>query len=401
VPYVGIEARGDRWRVRWRERGEGGGWRWRSVTVSDKATARALAGDCTRALEREGVWTPPSRREPTAGEVATLGAVWAGYLRHRAARGAARSSLAAWLSMGTRIQRDLRDLLGESGDPPCSALSVEVVTRLLLAWEAEGLSESRRYALASMLARVWSWAADDPGSWPGVPSPPRDRSYLVPPAPTRAPPPLAPTWAECDAAIRACPPRLAEVAVCLRGTGLRLGQVLDLRAGDLESGPGGLGLRVRHGKSKGERADRRLVPLAPHVAGLLGRLADGLDAADPLWPSDQPHRDTLSRQSASARLRGAWRVAVQLGEVREAVIWPPSHGRARPAHAFRAAFMAGLSAAGIGDDLIGELVGHRPRSVMRRHYARLEDTSWPALRRAVEVVPPPRGWVVRLGEGHG
>lgn len=110
-------------------------------------------------------------------------------------------------------------------------------------------------ATVGTLLQAWTWACDA-AQYPGLASAPRDPTTVLPrPVVYSAGP--APTLAECDAALPQLVglhnPRVAMLAsMVARYTGLRIGQVLRIRAATLT---------VRVGKSAREKAERRTVPV--------------------------------------------------------------------------------------------------------------------------------------------
>ena len=63
---------------------------------------------------------------------------------------------------------------------------------------------------------------------------------------------------------------------------------------------------------------------------------------------------------------------------------PINRAKARPDHAFRAAFQSNLQNRGISDNVIDWLVGHAPASTRGKHYAQPAEN---ALRSAVKAIP--------------
>lgn len=390
---VTIRQRDDRWYVRWREPllGPDGvplrtpdgrvRCRERERRCSSKDIARELAGEVTRALEREGAWVQPGA---ALEEVAEFDAAALAWWSSREARGAAPASLEQWRSGLARLFADIRKerRLPPDRPVPVSVLSRELVTDLLNRWQREGLGESRRYELARLTLSVWTWVADDPVAWPGCPPAPRDRSHVIPPAPVRPPAPPSPTWAELDAVIRRVSPWMRDLVVVLRCTGLRIGQVTALEGRDLWMEPDGPVLRVRVGKSRAERAERRVIPVADEVWHLL---QDRVGRAELVFPGGASDGG-WSRQGASHALRDAWEDAAEAAEVRREV-FAPEDRRGRPAHGFRAGFLGGLTRSGVPDVVLQVLVGHRSLSTLRGHYAGA-DTLREQLRAAVRLVPP-------------
>jgi len=395
---VWVRRDGERWRVCWREvvldaeglatRDAGGRLvtRTRSRSCSSRSSAAVLQGQIVQDLERSGhveQLGAPVQAEAPAPTVAELAVAW---LRWRHAQGAARGSLEAWRSSLERIRSTCVALGAESA----GTWSPDVTSRALVRWRAEGLSEARLYEVTRLWLAVWVWAADQPSSWPGVAPAPRDRSLVLPRPPLRQHATLAPSWAELDAVIRACgSAEVRDLAVVLRCTGLRRAQVLAITVEDLQADELGQPcLRVTTGKGRRESRGR-LVPLAGDAARATSRRASEVGSGL-LWPAvrRQGGQEDRSAQGLTQTLRAAWERATEAEQVRRSTWCPTGHHKCRPAHAFRAGFSAGLAELGVADPVIEALLGHVGGSTLRRHYASLEHTTWPAQREAVRAIPP-------------
>lgn len=381
------------WRDGWTVGAEGGATRpKRSVTVTGAAARDGLLARVRRALDVEGhyVHAPPAEQKLASLELAA-----AAWIRHKASRGAATGTIRALTSGWTRIARDTRALLGlaDTHAIRCAELSRGLVTRLLERWRTEGLSEQRRYDLTLYLYGAWVWASDDSLTWPGVPVAPRDASAVLPPAPARGRAPDAPSLGEVDVICRRARVRsahLGDVVACLRLTGLRVGQVVAIRVGEVDLRRRTLTVGV--GKSRQEKADQREVPLHPSLLRLL----------EPRMLGRAPSAFVFAPDAAGLRacpypgeaVRELWQSATADGEVWEHVWKPRNRGKARPDHAFRAAFLAALAADGVPEDVRRALVGHAPGTtegrsystptleVLRTHLDRLPAIVWSA-------APPP------------
>lgn len=324
-----------------------------------------------------------------ADPVATnLEAAAADWLRARAARGIAASSVRKYATNLTRFFDTVRGVRELRADVAVTAdvLSRSLVADVILALRARDLSESTIYSTASTILDMWGWASDDPDSYPGLPTPPRDASAVRPPPPIyTAPPP--PTLDEVDACIRHISSRAFvahAAAVMMRFTGLRISQVLGVRCGDVDGAAGTV--RVRVGKSRREKAGNRVVPVSPHLLEVVG---PWLRAREPEAPLVRRRSDMRSRSGKqhlpSATISDAWEAATQAGETRRDVWAPANRKQARPEHAFRAAFIRHLASHGVRDPAIDFLVGHHPSGVRARHYAEPEMAE---LVEAVACLPP-------------
>lgn len=246
--------------------------------------------------------------------------------------------------------------------------------RLMLDFRIHLLTPGRRArgraasTIANYLSHVcgmWRWAFDEEG-WEGLIPVPR-----VPrlPAPVgRAP--VAPTWAEMDAAIAAAEGSVQQLAVLLRFTGLRVEQAASLTWEDVDLERGRLEIRGELGKSRRERAGRR-VPLSPHLVEILRTWHQLAGRGEHLVTGLE--RTPAGRQRQLRAMGRAWKAA----EVRPAV-W-----QQRPHHAFRKGWVTELARAGADREAVEILVGHS-RGV-RDFYA---DPEGLPLVEAVALIPP-------------
>lgn len=219
----------------------------------------------------------------------------------------------------------------------------------------------------SVLMTLWEWAANDDVWGELVPRPRRIEVPRI--GQDQA---VAPTWAEMDAAIRACHGAQRALAILLRFTGLRVQQAMQLRWKDLDLERGTLAVRGELGKSAAER-DGRIVPISPHlVAELKTWTRDG----EYLLPSNRAETGPRARKARARDLAHAWARA----GVREDVY------RQRPHHAFRKGFCTELALAGAPAEAVEHLVGHS-RGI-RGHYV---DPRALHLVEAVALIPPMHG----------
>jgi len=396
------ELPGGRWRVRWRETViEASGERrrvQRTRVVRDEATAIELRAKILRSLETGAVVELDAPRVTDA--VATLDDMFAGFLRAEAARGHALNTLENYAGSVARVLRALRTMKAIADDRPVpgSMLNRTNVVELTLHLRKSGLGRGTIYNTLKVLLAAWAWGCDDPDTYPGIVLAPRSPKSLMPKAPVYAAAP-APTMAECDAVIRvlATFPKASNialpVAVIARSTGLRLGQVLALRARDVNLGA--QTLTITTGKSAREK-EGRTVPLAPAlVSFLMPYVARAKDPNDLLLRrrsdagvsrrTGAKHQGARSRGGPDRTLRVAWEAATVAGEVRREVWMPPNREQGRPDHAFRAAFQAHLVTAGVRDEVIDMLVGHAG-GLRGQHY--VDPTSrFDAMRAAVAMIP--------------
>jgi len=388
---------GRKYKVRWRELvpGPDGGpvrdadgrlrRRARSKTVKGKEARDEVVARVRRALLEEGEYESPTARvEPmrTNLERAALG--WIRWKRTRCKP----RSVVSYANHMKRFFELVRELQGIGEDEPVWAeeLSQTLVIACVERWQDRGYSEAWVYACGRSVVDMWLWVADDPASWPGVPPAPREKKRVLPRVPVYGAP-LAPTLAEEDACLRHISPNAVEsrrIGAMLRFTGLRISQVLAVQRKHLDLAAGTL--RVVVGKSRQEAAEQRVIPLSRHLLVDVREQAEGLEPDDYLFPAWGARRNRPANVRAVA-FHEAWEAATAAGEVRRAVWDPPNRKIARPQQAFRAGFQAYMRGAGVGEEVIDALVGHRGRSVRSRHYAG-SDTLEDRMRAAVDGMPP-------------
>ncbi len=365
----------------------------RYQTVVGAQTRDVLAAEIRLQLATKGYYTPAARPEDAFCNLEEAFAAW---MRHKHGRGVRMATLDVYASVFTRFFRTVRKVHGIRADAVVRAdtLTRDTLDRAQALWRREGLSDVRRYDLARVVYEAWRWASDDPDRWPGIPVPPRDGSTILPNPPVRVGPPPAATWEEMDAVIRRAretsrSPDLWMVLAVQRCTGLRIGQVLGIRAGavDLRTRT----LRVEIGKSRRETAEQRVVPLSAEVLSLLKPRVTALSAGQLVFAA----RDGTARKPPSPALGELFQEASKAGEIRDAT-WRPVGRHPRTSHWFRAGFQTQLSVQGVPDAVIKALVGHTDGSTMRTHYVSVHDSLSVAMRRAVDGIPPIR-WDDEVG----
>ncbi|MEQ1503787.1 MAG: tyrosine-type recombinase/integrase [Myxococcota bacterium] len=377
----------DKFKLVWRQWEEADGQRVRKqrykVVVGVHARDK-LAVQIREAIATQGYWEVGARPEV---RICNLELGFAGWMEHKKARGVSDGTLKVLGSVFTRIGRTFRTLLplGKDDVLPGDVLTRELVAKALLLWQAEGLTEARRYDLVRILYEAWRWLADEPTRWPGIEKPPLDRSHVLPLAPVRRSPPPSPTWAEMDAVIRrAGTTRTEDLAAILavqRCTGLRIGQVCGIRCRDVDVARRTLTVVV--GKSRKEKADRRTIPITTDVANLLGTRSAVRKPDDPVFAS-RLGRPRVINPQAVRRLLEAASVAKEI----RSETWDFEDRKNRATHWFRAGFQSELSRDGVQDSIVKALVGHSDGSTMRQHYAAVDDTLVEQMREAVDRVPP-------------
>lgn len=314
-----ITRRGDGYTVRWRDRAGCA----HSRQCPDKRTAEQLRAEIIRAHALGGDWSPA----PLARAAPSVADAMQAYLDDRARVWSPATARPRFY----RLDAFVRWAEGEGAD------TVADLSRDLLARYHGHLRATCAELAAGQTVRAvetwWSWLLDHDDY---ASSTPRLRRLEMPDA---APvlDPIAPTWAEMDAAIGACSTdwhrRLLVVGRC---AGLRPGQILrlDWRDVDLD----GVTLRIRPdlGKSKQERRGRT-VPIAPALLREIETWAPREGRLVPAAPSGIDY-DTWHRIWERAGVRPAvWR---------------------QPAHTLRKGFKSGLLTAGASWVAVEYLMGH-------------------------------------------
>ena len=389
-PGVSVRAlSGGRYRLRWRERcadGAGVGQSW-TAHLRDAAEAERWAIEVYRSLQASGTFQRPAEVgaapvvpvRPREVDVRDLWVAWASWrITHkRIQRSTARRDREC-LAASERALRAVHRL--PAGGPiPLELLDTWTCEQMVGWLQRRGNGSSRQSAVMGAVYQAWVWASDDEdGRWPGLRSAPRTRSKVVP---ARSEPPTAPapTLAEMDALVREArrcraPSCAGDVLEVMRGTGLRISQVMALRVDDLlDLHADRPRLKVRGGKSRQERAGR-VVPVAPCLLPLLRRRCWGRAPGDRVMPT-RPGPDTL---------KGIVQRCVARGEVRQEVVQPDGRGNLRTSHSMRAGLQRLLRRRRVEDRVIDLLVGHKGATVRDRHY---DIADWSEQVAAVALIP--------------
>lgn len=367
-----ISKHGDRWRIRYRNRGERA---IRSRTLprdASRADAERARREIEEAIDRTGRW---ERAPAAAADVAELVEAW---LEDRAQetpwrRAAAGKTLANYRRILVGFEAHLR---GRAGSVAPSALNRRAAQAWLASRMEDGLAPATLRMHHAVLSSWWRWAHEE-------------HPQLVPPASlpsVRAAPPRrvsAPSWEQIDSLLgvlnpNRCEPLIRTVWIC-RFTGLRIGQVQRLcwrdYAADVAGGGPGLHIGAELAKTAEEGAMDRWVPVHPALAAAMAewRSRDGARAA--------PERLVVGAATAEPNktLVDAWRRAGVPSD-----LWA-----GHSSHVFRKRFISALVEAGTADAVIDHLVGHAPVGVRTRHYVD-PMAIFPAAARALAVIPPVR-----------
>jgi integrase len=321
-----LERRGGGWRLRWRDP-DGSP---RSRQCPTKPVAQALRREVEEAAALGRRWEPASRVA-----VPKLADLIIAYLDDlcRVSRqntvNSHRSQLSAFLAWcharGVTEPRRLTRSLLEEFD----------------AWRASsGIGSATRRLTLGIVRRWWSWCAEHEDH----------RAHLGPPPRINLPARVvvevvAPYWEEVDKVVElalhqaeksATHEAIARVVILLRGTGLRISQVLRLRWDDLNPQLGTLRIRPELGKTPSERAGRTL-PLAPWLLRWLLTLERPSDLVVSV-PNHRRAGVKVGDRVEFVVTTASWRVR-QLWEALEA---RPEVYERRPDHAFRKALRTEL-----------------------------------------------------------
>jgi integrase len=173
------------------------------------------------------------------------------------------------------------------------------------------------------------------------------------------------------------------VALVMRYTGLRVGQVVRLRWEDVRFEERTLVIRGELGKTRAERRGR-VVPLSEHLleamAGWGVRQGDLFPPSLVRLRSDRPE----AAEMTWAHVENSVRLGMRKAWARTSV--PPEIWTGRPDHAFRKALRTELIARGAAPWAVDRLLGHAGRSTGDLEYT----AEWgvqEALREAVALIP--------------
>ena len=350
-----IRKKGKRWYVRYREAGK-----QREACAGRTRRDAADFAALVEARQRRGL---PGVPAPVSQ--AGIQDMMQAYLQDRA-RSAAASTL-----KNIRISMEL---FGEMlrvrrrGKP-----TTEDMTRASLGDYYQHLMEDREVKIGTARQRVehvqafWRWAYDHDDYGEIMPRP---RKLDMPDQLPRMT--IAPTFAELDACIAAAHLDWhRRCLVIMRFTGLRVAQAVALQWDDFDPKALTLTVRPELGKSKRERAGRRI----PYSALLRDEM---LTWAGARTGTVVPRRNDRSFVS---RTRQAWERA----EVRKEVWDASGDFKGQPNHAFRKGFQTELLARGAFPVAVDILLGHQLANT-RDPY--VDPTALPQLRAAVDLIPP-------------
>ena len=373
-----------RWR-QWEKREDGSKKRvQRTVTAYSVEERKRLEAEIEEALRTRGYWEKPTEdigARPVDINIEFAAVAWIEWkVAIRGVSGSTRGNLArAMKRFFTELRKVLR--LKERDVVHGSMLTQGNITKVVTRFRRR-YGEGTIYQTVSAVVDMWTWVASQE-KYDSVPRPPYNKHLVLPTPPVYEAPPVVPTMEECDACIRQIRMPLPRMlAVVMRYTGLRLEQAAHVHREDLD-GPGST-LLIRKGKSRREKAMMRRVPVSPFLAcDLAALLAERVSG--PLFPDRRdPSVPIRTYRNQTRYVTEAWQKATANGGARLEAWNPPNRRKARPDHAFRAAFQAKLADEGVADNVIDWLVGHAPRTTRARHYSRPSEL---VLVRAIEHVP--------------
>lgn len=361
-------ARGDKYRVRWRDPGVGNP---RSFSVPDEQSAKEFAGEASRAEARGEPWVPPPDRVAPFSKqpLVDLAVEWLQEIR-RTARPA---TVSAYADSLTRFVQFAQGQLGR--EPRLDDFVAELVRR----WDGHQLQRGLAvFTRRARYAALSSWAGWLEGVRPDLFRAAPIRTIKMPKAPKARP--LALTWAEVDAILGVMTRGAHLAGMIQRCTGLRRGEVVRLRWCDLDTDRAGVTyVDVPDDITKGGQSGRRL-PLAP----VLSRFLVLHRAQRHRTPADDDRISNISAESYGVMTTTAIKKAAAAGLCRTDAVKVRSS-----THLFRKAFVSNLRRAGADADAVEQLVGHDIG--VKRHYLDLDALMLAAVQHVPEVTPPDVG----------
>lgn len=372
-----------RYRLRWRETLQNGNRTAQSWTVHavDSAEAEGWALRVYRALQTDGTFVrpddearaPEQPRRPEVADWRDITTAWAGWrISHHGDREGTVKQRARGILKLEKLIREVNDLDDEGPIPVALAATTSTAEHV-----AQLIDKPHtRAKVLGVMWGAWTWASDEPERWPGLPLAPRDRTRVVSKLPPPPAPLDAPMWSEVETILRIAhgseQSRAATTYAVAAYTGLRVGQVLRLRVGDVDLKTRSLTVRGDLGKSRQERAGR-VVPVSPALVPLLDRVTAGRPADKRIIGVVHDYQTHYSVMEAAEK-QG----------VRPTIWRSAERGNKRPTHWARAAMQAYLRTERVPDNVIDKLVGHAGRTTRDRAYA---PATWGAMVEAVALLP--------------
>ncbi len=383
------DLRNGKWKLRWREKKPGGGYKTRSYTMVGSVIERdAMVVQIRAALAEAGTFHA-ERTEAEAQGPANLIDGMRAFIAAGVDEGRLKATTAdRYTSYTLRIAEHLHQIYGipEDEGPPVTLLTRESFNRIKHRDRVAQASDLMRYAPVRLLLEAWRWMADDPVTWPHVPTPPfSNRGYL--PQTPKYKATIAPTLADVDACLRHLAPKTRVetrmFGVFVRYTGLRSGTVAALERDDIDLERRELYIREDIDKNRYART----VPLSRSLLHEIGDWVATIPSGQPLFRKRRHSRKRAGRQkkAPTQAYKNAWLAATDAEQVQLRVWAPPNRKSSRPLHALRAAFDAHLMSEKVSEQVVDYLVGRGGNDVRSVHYGRdlLQDA-----REAVELIPP-------------
>lgn len=182
----------------------------------------------------------------------------------------------------------------------------------------------------------------------------------------------APTWEEMDRCIAACNGWHRQLALVLRFTGLRVGQVMKLLWSDFDFDAVTLTVRPELGKTPYEKMGRT-VPVSKYLLKEMEQWKRPWDCSGYLIDCGREQTGRRAREARARDLRRAW--------VRAGV---PEAKRGQPHHCFRKGFKSGLVREADWF-AVERLLGHKIGTGEGHTYT---DPDFLPLREAAAAIPP-------------
>ncbi len=160
----------------------------------------------------------------------------------------------------------------------------------------------------------------------------------------------APTWEQMDRCVKALSGWSKRVGIVLRYSGLRIGEVMQLKWTDIDLDAATLTIRKEVDKSRRGRA----IPISPYLVAHLRR-----------WERDDEY---IIRTGSTIRLRHRQPRAKDFRKAWQRAGVPADIWQRRPSRAFRKGFKSNLLALGVMPDAIDFLQGHKLGGGARERY---------------------------------
>jgi integrase len=218
--------------------------------------------------------------------------------------------------------------------------------------------------------RWWTWLADSDDWCDLVPRPKRLELPEMLPTPAA----VAPSWEEMDRVVEAANGWYRNLFVVLRYTGLRKSQAMRLTWNDFDLDAGELYVRPALGKSRQERAGRR-IPISAHLVEAMAGwgVREGFVVPCPGARRKLDHESVQYLWKRAGAREAIWNTRVE--DDRRVL--------GHPTHAFRKGIESGLLQLGANALAVEYLLGHKLPGVLTSY---VDPTTLP-LRDTIDLVP--------------